>query len=65
MKNGHIDHITFEVADIDLSYEALVAEGMQPVETSPIWLQLWTNECKYFTIIDPNGERIELNQILI
>lgn len=62
--NGHIDHIAFDVSDIDATFLALQAAGHNPLEPAPVFLPFWTNGCKYFNILGPDGERLEFNQIL-
>ena len=63
-KNGHIDHIAFDVTDIDHAFEELKSEGFAVVENAPVFLPFWKNGCKYFNITGPDGERLEFNQIL-
>jgi len=63
-KNGHIDHIAFDVDDIDSSFTALKNASFEIVEEQPVFLSFWKNGCKYFNIIGPDGERLEFNQIL-
>jgi lactoylglutathione lyase len=63
-KNGHIDHIAFDVENIDEVFELLKGEGFNIQEEAPVFLPFWKNGCKYFNIIGPDGERIEFNQIL-
>jgi len=63
-KNGHIDHIAFDVTDIDLAFEELKSEGFAVIENAPVFLPFWKNGCKYFNITGPDGERLEFNQIL-
>ena len=62
--NGHVDHIAFDVADIDQAYTTLKSEGHQILEEAPVFLPFWKNGCKYFNITGPDGERLEFNQIL-
>lgn len=62
--NGHIDHIAFDVDDIDETFELLTKEGFQVVEESPVYLNFWEKGCKYFYILGPDGERLEFCQIL-
>lgn len=62
--NGHIDHIAFDVPDIDATFSTLKSAGLSPIEPTPVFLPFWTNGCKYFNILGPNGERLEFNQIL-
>lgn len=63
-KDGHIDHITFDVDDIDVAFAALKNASYQVIEQAPIFLPFWQNGCKYFNILGPDGERLEFNQIL-
>jgi len=63
-KDGHIDHITFDVEDIDVAYELLKEASFQVIEDEPVFLPFWENGCKYFNILGPNEERLEFNQLL-
>ncbi len=63
-KDGHIDHITFDVDDIDLAFATLRNDEFQIVEEAPVSLSFWERGCKYFNILGPDGERLEFNQIL-
>jgi lactoylglutathione lyase len=63
-QDGHIDHITFDVSDIDLAYTTLKSLSFQIMEEQPVFLPFWENGCKYFNILGPDGERLEFNQIL-
>jgi catechol 2,3-dioxygenase-like lactoylglutathione lyase family enzyme len=63
-KDGHVDHIAFDVADIDEAYAIVTAGGFNILEPEPVFLQFWKNGCKYFNITGPDGERLEFNQVL-
>ena len=63
-KDGHIDHIAFDVDDIDATFETLKNNGYQVIEPAPVFLPFWQKGCKYFNISGPDGERLEFNQIL-
>lgn len=63
-KDGHIDHIAFDVPDIDAAFTWIKEAGFDPLESEPTFLQFWENGCKYFNISGPDGERLEFNQIL-
>lgn len=63
-KNGHIDHIDFDVDDIDITFRKLKENDFQIIEEQPVFLNFWKKGCKYFNILGPNGERLEFNQIL-
>ena len=62
--NGHIDHIAFDVSDIDEAYNELKNASFHIIENAPVFLPFWKNGCKYFNILGPDGERLEFNQIL-
>jgi lactoylglutathione lyase len=62
--NGHIDHIAFDVDDIDETFSVLKNNAFTIIEKEPVFLSFWKNGCKYFNITGPDGERLEFNQIL-
>ena len=62
--NGHIDHVAFDVSDIDEAFKVIKEAGFNVIEEAPVFLQFWKNGCKYFNITGPDGERLEFNQIL-
>lgn len=62
-RDGHIDHLALDVADIDRAWEAALAAGLQPLEDAPVFLPFWEKGCKYFTVRGPDGEKVEFNQI--
>ena len=63
-KNGHIDHIAFDVPDIDVTFTELQNNSFYIIEEQPVFLPFWKNGCKYFNILGPDSERLEFNQIL-
>ena len=63
-RNGHIDHIAFDVDDIDTAFNELKKLSFNIIEEVPVFLSFRKNGCKYFNIIGPDGERLEFNQIL-
>ena len=63
-KNGHIDHIAFDVDDIDEVFNQLKMASFDIIEEAPVFLPFWENGCKYFNIRGPDGERLEFNQAL-
>lgn len=62
--NGHIDHIAFDVDDIDQTFAELRLHNFTILESEPVFLNFWDKGCKYFNIQGPDGERLEFNQIL-
>ena len=63
-KDGHVDHVAFDVADIDRTFATLKVGGYDIIEEAPVFLNFWKNGCRYFNIIGPDGERLEFNQVL-
>jgi catechol 2,3-dioxygenase-like lactoylglutathione lyase family enzyme len=63
-KNGHIDHLAFDVDDIEEAFVELKNASFHIIENAPVFLPFWKNGCKYFNITGPDGERLEFNQIL-
>ena len=63
-RDGHIDHIAFDVDDIDAVFAELTKAEYSIIEPEPVLLQFWKNGCKYFIMTGPDGERLEFNQIL-
>ena len=63
-KDGHVDHVAFDVDDIDKTFTILKNAGYKIIEEAPVFLQFWKNGCKYFNIPGPDGERLEFNQVL-
>jgi len=62
--NGHIDHVSFDVNDIDKAFGELKEAGFTIDEDAPVHLDFWDNGCRCFNVIGPDGERLEFNQIL-
>jgi lactoylglutathione lyase len=64
LKDGHINHIAFDVSDINKAFHELKDAGFDIVEENPVFLDFWQKGCKYFHVLGPEGERLEFNQIL-
>ena len=62
-KDGHVDHIAFDVADVNKAFEELKAAGFEMVEDKPVFLNFWDKGCSYFAVRGPDGEKLEFNQI--
>ena len=62
--NGRIDHIAFDVEDIDHTFSLLKNACFTIIENEPVYLPFWKNGCRYFNVTGPNGERLEFNQVL-
>lgn len=62
--NGHIDHVAFDVDDINETFTTVKAAGFDIIEEEPTFLAFWKQGTKFFFITGPDGERLEFNQIL-
>ena len=62
--NGHIDHVAFDVPDIEKAFTELRDASFSIVEEAPVFLPFWKNGCRFFNITGPDGERLEFNQVL-
>ncbi|TPG66644.1 VOC family protein [Hymenobacter nivis] len=63
-RDGRIDHVAFDVDDIDATYALLKSEGFTIIEDQPVFLNFWARGCKFFNLLGPDGERLEFCQIL-
>jgi lactoylglutathione lyase len=60
---GHIDHLAFDVDNLDEVGEKLKEKGIEPIE-GPNFLPFWEKGVRYLTILGPDHEKIEFNQKL-
>jgi catechol 2,3-dioxygenase-like lactoylglutathione lyase family enzyme len=63
-KDGHVDHIAFDVDDIGQAFMELKDAGFDIIEEDPVFLPFWKNGCRYINVHGPDGERLEFNQVL-
>ena len=63
-KDGHLDHVAFDVEDIESTFTVLKRAQFHILEEEPVYLPFWEKGCRYFNILGPDGERLEFNQIL-
>ena len=63
-KDGPVDHIAMAVDDIDAVQARLKEKGIAFETESPIHLPQVMNGCKYIFFRGPDGEHLELNQLL-
>jgi lactoylglutathione lyase len=63
-RDGHIDHIAFDVTQIDEVFKAVKESGFETLQENPVYLPFWKNGCRYFYITGPDGERLEFCEIL-
>ena len=64
MKNGAIDHVALNVKDIEAAWRDAQACGYETEDKEINFLPFFANGVRFFTIIGPNREKVEFNQIL-
>lgn len=69
-KHGRIDHFAINTVDIDAAYSECISkdvwiENENETKNKQIKSDLFGDGAKYFDILSPNGERIELNQLMV
>lgn len=64
MEPGAIDHIAIDVSDIEAAYDEVRKLGYTAVEDGIKELPLWEHGVRWFTIVGPNKEKVEFNQML-
>ena len=60
--SGAIDHIALNVTDVEEAHRIAGDLGMDVIEEGQ--LPFWENGVRYFTVLGPNGEKVEFNQYL-
>ena len=54
---GAVDHIALDVADVDTLFVLLLDDAVR-------FLPFWARGVRFFTILGPNGEKVEFSQKL-
>ncbi len=62
--HGHIDHLAFDVDDIEAVAQKLKKAGIKTIEGSPKYLPFWKDGVEFFNVLGPNNEKIEFCQKL-
>jgi len=62
--DGPIDHIAMDVDDIDSVMADLKAKGVEFETEEPVFLPTMFNGVKYALFRGPDGEHLEINQLL-
>ncbi len=60
----NIDHIALDVSNIETAYQEAIEQGYRPLEGEICFLPFFENGVRFFTLVGPNNEKIELNQKL-
>jgi 4-hydroxyphenylpyruvate dioxygenase-like putative hemolysin len=64
LRNGAIDHIALNVTDIESIFADIKARGLQMLDSEINSLPFFEKGVRFFTILGPNAEKIEFNQII-
>jgi L-iditol 2-dehydrogenase len=59
---GAIDHVAFEVSDIDAVFDSIKGKGFTILDDKVMALPFWENGVRFFTIEGPNKEKLEFCQ---
>lgn len=59
---GAVDHIAINVTDVAQARKVADGLGLRVIEEGK--LPFWENGVEYFTVLGPNGEKLEFNQYL-
>ncbi len=61
---GVIDHIALDVKDIERVFDIATLVGYKMLDKQIQYLPFWDKGVRFFTILGPNGEKIEFSQML-
>ena len=61
---GAVEHLALGVKDIEKTFELAKAQGWKVLDNAIQFLPFWEHGVKFFTIVGPNGEKIEFSQML-
>ena len=63
-KHGHVDHLALNVQDVKAAFEEMKKTGCTILDTEIQSLPFFENGVAWFTVLGPNGEKVEFNQFL-
>ena len=61
---GVIDHIALDVTNIESTFDIVTSLGYKILDEAIQYLPFWEKGVRFFTILGPNGEKIEFSQML-
>ena len=62
--DGHVDHIAFDVADVDKAFAEFKAASFEMLHDKPVFLNFWEQGMQIFCRQGAGWEKLEFNQIL-
>ncbi len=63
-KDGHVDHLALNVQDVHAAFEEMKKTGCTMLDTEVQSLPFFEKGVAWFTVLGPNGEKVEFNQFL-
>lgn len=63
-KPGAIDHVCIDVENIEEAWTWAKEKGFHILDSEIQYLPFWDNGVRFFTIMGPNGEKVEFGQVL-
>ncbi len=63
-KPGAMDHIALDATDIDAAFAQAKAQGLHLLDEEVHFLPFWERGVRFFTVLGPNGEKVEYCQRL-
>lgn len=62
--HGHVDHLALNVQDVKAAFEEMKKSGCTMLDSKINSLPFFKNGVAWFTVLGPNGEKVEFNQFL-
>ena len=63
-KPGAIDHVALDAVDVEDAFSMAVQAGYTMLDKEVQFLPFWEKGVRFFTILGPNGEKVEFSQML-
>ena len=63
-KPGAVDHIALDAVDVDAAFAQAKAQGLNVLDEEVHFLPFWEKGVRFFTVLGPNGEKVEYCQRL-
>lgn len=61
---GRIDHIAYDVNDVDRIFEEAKSAGLSIIEGMCEIKEFWEKGCRYFIVSSQDGTKIEFNEVI-
>jgi catechol 2,3-dioxygenase-like lactoylglutathione lyase family enzyme len=64
IRKGVLDHIAYEVDDLEGEYKKAVEEGLEVLQGLTDIPSFWDNGFRYFIVKSPAGDKVEICKVL-